>query len=187
MKKALFILALTLVSLISCENDLVSAPPSDSIDNIDNVDDTTGDLVGAWNLTSLNYTGNNVVTNASGVENQDIQGVGSDFNYIFVFSESPSNYTITGSFDIEFTVTVNGVSFVENFDNISGSSNGSWTKNGNIFTTTEAGSGEVITSTIQILNNNTLKFTNVTVEEDNSIAGETSVSTITTEYIFEKL
>jgi hypothetical protein len=181
MKKLLFILSFILVAFTSCENELVSAPPSD------NIDDSSGDLVGSWNLTSLNYSGTNVVTSDSGVENQDVQGIASDYNYIMVFTESPSNYIITGSFDLEYTVTVNGESITENFDDISGASSGTWTKDANVFVTTESGSGEVLSSTIQILNDTTLKFTNVIIEEDNSTPDETSVSTITSEYIFEKI
>ncbi len=177
-------MALALVGLSSCENDLVNAPPSDSIINIG---DTAGNLVGTWNLISLNFVGTNVVTSDDGIESQEIQGIGSDFNYLFVFSESPNRYTITGSYDIQYSVTVNGEIITQNSDDISASSNGTWTKNGNTFTTIETNSGKVVNSTIEVLNDTTLKFINVVVEEDNAIAGQTAVRTITNEYVFERL
>ncbi len=182
MKKVLFLMIMSLIVFTSCENDLVSAPPSDSIIT----GDTSGDIVGRWDLKSLTYTGTNIVTTTDGVENQIIDGVGSNFNYLMNITDSPNNYSIIGSFDVQFTVTIGDDEITTN-ETTSGSSNGSWTKNGNTLTTIEEGSSEALIAEIQVLDDNTLRYTVLTLQEDNSNPDATTETTLAIEYVFERL
>lgn len=185
MKKILFILAIGLTVLSSCENDLVSAPPSDSIEENGNSDgtDVAGDLVGSWQMISFNYTGTTVTTVQGITLTADLVGVASDIDYVIEFTETPNNFSVTGGYDIELTTTSNGQSFVENVA-INASSNGTWSKNNNtiVFTGTTV-DGE---ATIEILNDTTLKFTQIVDENINQQGVESSVTTNNVS-IFERL
>jgi len=183
MKKLLFTLAIGLAILTSCESDLVSAPPSDSAE----IAALTGNLVGSWKMTSLNYTGTSVTTVQGITTTADFVGEGSDFNFIQEFTQSPNNYSMIGSYDIELTTTVAGQTSVSNTDDLNGTSNGTWVQSGNILTFTNASNNnEVSDATIEILTNTTLKLT-TSITKNISQQGVTAETTTNTVTVFEKL
>jgi len=161
MKKLLFILAIGLATLTSCESDLVSAPPSDSVGG----GVTSSNLVGSWEMTSLNYNGT-TVTSTQGINiTADFVGQGSDYNYIMEFTEAPNNYFSTGTYDIELATTISGQTTISNTNDLNATSNGTWEKNGNVLTFTNASNNnEVSDATIEILSDTTLKFTTSVVK-----------------------
>ncbi|PHS10961.1 MAG: hypothetical protein COA88_01360 [Kordia sp.] len=188
MKKLLFTLAIGLATLTSCESDLVSAPPSDSVEGGGGVVGvTTGNLVGSWDMISFNYDGTTVTT-AQGVNiTSDFVGQGSDYDYIIEFTEAPNNYSSIGTYDIELAVTTSGQTSTSNINDLIADSNGTWEKNANVLTFTNASNNnEVSDATIEILSDTTLKFTTSIVKND-SVQGVSVETTTTSVAVFERL
>ena len=186
MKKIFLILFVNLIVFTSCENDLVSAPPSDSTEENGNSGgtDVSGDLLGSWQMISFNYTGTTVTTVQGITLTADFVGVASDIDYVIEFTETPNNFSATGGYDLELTTTSSGQSFVENVEDLNVSSNGTWSKNNNTIVFTETSEdGE---ATIEILNDTTLKFTQIVDENINQQGVESTVNTNNV-YIFERL
>jgi len=187
MKKILFTLAIGLAMLTSCESDLVSAPPSDSVlgGSVNGV--VTGDLVGSWGMTSLSYEGV-TVTSVQGVDIvTDFIGQGSDYNYIIEFTEAPNNYISTGTYDIELITTVSGQSSATNTNDLNGASNGTWERNSSVLTFTNASNNnEVSNATIDVLSDTTFQMTS-TIVKNISEQGVNVDTTTTTVSVFERL
>ena len=183
MKKLLFTLAIALTTLISCESDLVSAPPSDSAGS----GVTTGNIVGVWKMISLDYNGTTITT-AQGVNIvADFVGQGSDYNNTMEFTEAPNNYSTTGTYDIELTTTTAGQTSTSNTDDLDTASNGTWEKNANVLTFTNASNNnEVSDATINILSDTTLKITTL-VTKNISQQGVSVETTTNTVAVFERL
>ena len=183
MKKILFTLAIGLATLTSCESDLVNLPPNDSVGS----GVTSGNLVGSWKMISLNYNGATVTT-VQGVDvTADFVGQGSDYNYVMEFSEAPNNYSSTGTYDIALATTISGQTSVSNSDDLNAASNGTWDKNVNVLTFTNASNNnEVSDATIDILSDTTLKFTS-SITKNVSQQGVNVVTTTNSVTIFERL
>lgn len=159
--KVLAVLALSLVVLISCESD-------------SNSTDTSGDLLGTWNMVEFDYSG------TSSAEFQGIpitttyEGVGTNMDATMMFTEDPNELMFEGSYDIELTFEFSGQTQTQTFPINDAQSTTTWSRNGNILTIEEGfvsiegsdlGDVESQEYTIQELTANTLILTsNVTQE-----------------------
>ena len=173
---------MALVVFTSCENDLVSAPPYD--DGIE-TGDTSGNIVGTWNLVSYSSIGSTTTTTQGVTIEADIVGQGSDYNLVLEFSENPASYSMLGSYDVELSTTVNGETVVTNENDVDDTSNGAWSKEDNSLILADATSNLVKNVSIQILSETRLKYS-YTIEESFAQQDVTNVSTISKTFTFER-
>lgn len=155
-------------------------PPNDNVGS----GVTSGNLVGSWEMISLNYN----VTTVQGIDvSASFVGHGSDYNYVMGFSEAPNNYSSVGTYDIELATTISGQTSVSNSDDLNSASNGTWEKNANVLTFTNASNNnEVSDATIDILSDTNLKFTS-SITKNIFQQGVNVVTTTNSVTIFKKL
>lgn len=103
----------------------------------DDVLETSGSLVGDWELTSYTYSGETSATIQGNTLINTFTGMASNIDYIITFGENPNKAIIEdGSFDIELISSVNGMSTTENIMVSNIDSQADWVRNGNVLTFT---------------------------------------------------
>lgn len=122
--KGLVLLFVLTVTSFSCEEN-------------DDSTDASGDLIGNWELTSYTTNGDTTVSAQGNTITSNFDGKALNIDYIITFSEDPNKATTqNGSYDIEVTTSVSGISSTETatVSDINGEAN--WSRNGNIITFT---------------------------------------------------
>jgi len=138
-------------------------------------------------MISLNYEGTTVTTTSGVNIVADFVGQGSDYNNIMEFTEAPNNYSTSGTYDIELATTIAGQTTINNTDDLNTAGNGTWEKNDNVLTFTNASNNnEVSDATINILSDTTLKFT-TSITKNVTQQGVSVETTTNTVGIFERL
>ena len=101
--------------------------------------DTSGDIVGTWIGTGVDYTGTSETTTMGQTVSADFVGEAFDINYTLTFSENPNNVVADGSYSIELTTTINGQSSTETVEDLEFLNDGTWERSGNTLTITAEG------------------------------------------------
>lgn len=119
-----FLILCVAVSFAACSTD----------DDNSNNNDTSGELVGTWDLISLDYNGNTFTSMDGQGFNIDFVGFAENIDYSLTFTENPNEFLAGGSYDINASSTFEGqtTTINESFDGVS--SEGTWEQNGNILT-----------------------------------------------------
>ena len=118
-------------------------------------DPSSGDLVGIWQMESLDYSGTNTTTVAGQSTTLDYVGEAFDIDLSITFGENPNEYKTSGGYTIKLTYELGGQT-VENNVPIEGFlDNGTWEQNGNTLTVVN-GNGEPGEATIESIDGNSL-------------------------------
>lgn len=157
------------LSLTSCSTD------SDNL--------LTGDIIGTWAGTALDYSGKTVATVQGQTINTDYVGEAYDMNYTLTFKEDPNIIISEGSYSIKLTGTVLGQTSVQNIENIEFLEAQSWSKDGNILKLTN--NEKSYDCTIVELTDSALKLS-LSTEEDISQQGATVTATVNATMAFVK-
>ncbi|WOD42999.1 hypothetical protein [Hwangdonia lutea] len=136
---------------------------------------TSGDILGTWKGTSLDYSGN-TATNAQGQTiNADFVGEAYDMNYTLTFKDDPKIVVSEGSYSLKLTTTVSGETMSQNMENIAFLEAESWSKNDN--TLTVFNGDKSFDYTIVELTESLLKLS-ISTEEDLSQQGINIITTV---------
>ena len=138
-------------------------------------EDTSGDLIGTWQMTDLDYSGTSSSEFMGIPLNQTFTGFAKDIDYSITFTENPNEFEGNGGYTIELTTTTGGQSATID-ETVSGEANGTWELNGMNLTITANGQTEDLD--ISVLNENTLTFTSE-VTETIDVNGITSTTNVT--------
>ncbi|GGD21793.1 hypothetical protein [Hyunsoonleella pacifica] len=123
--KQLTLLFLVVLATLSCEKS-------------DDEMDTSGDLLGDWELISYTSNGSTTATVQDNTLTSSFTSKALNIDYIITFSENPNRaITENGSFDVELISSVNGVNSTETTTISDINSEAGWSRNGNIITFTE--------------------------------------------------
>ncbi|WP_136480904.1 lipocalin family protein [Cognatitamlana onchidii] len=100
----------------------------------------TGDIVGTWNVTKLDLTGE-IQAEVSGTPiSSSVTGEGFDLdNSLVTFNESPSSIESEGTISMRLTYSLNGTELTEEIEDFEFLEGGTWELNGNTLIITEAG------------------------------------------------
>jgi len=162
----------------------------------DSSQSTTGDLVGTWELSSLDYSGSSATTFDDETTEFDFTGVGSNIDYELTFEENPNNFEAVGGYDIDLTIAFMGQSTTQTESIEDAVSIGTWDRDGNTLTfdgvlvslgdmaptTTDATTNEI---TISELTANTLVLTQDVSQVQSENGFEIDIS-ISTELVFTR-
>jgi len=172
MKNFKLFLFISLISLtFSCSKDEENPTPTNS-----------GEIIGVWKGTTVNYTGSSTTTVQGQSTIADYIGEGYDVNYTLTFIENTKKFVSDGSFSIELTGTVNGQTFTQNVENQELIPSGDWSVNGK--TLSFIIDNETDDATIVELTNNTLILNLVKTETNtDSDFTVTSTSDVTISFI----
>lgn len=96
----------------------------------DGANDTSASLVGTWNITSLDYSGESATEFMGQSQSATFVGVGENFDTSITFTENPNEYTSSGSYDVVLTTTINGVEDTTTTPVDDFQSEGDWERNG---------------------------------------------------------
>ncbi len=120
MKKLNFLFVALFLVFTSCSKD------------DDSSSDTSGDILGKWDMTSYDYVGKTVTSTQGQTLTTDFVGEAFDIDYNIAFEENPNEITSEGSFSLKLTSTVLGQATTQNISNFDvGITSGTWEKNGN--------------------------------------------------------
>lgn len=180
--KTLSIFCIT-ISLISCNTD------------DDSGSETTGDLVGDYEMVSFSYEGTTTTTLEGQSAEADFSGIGQNIDYTIEFTENPNEFATAGSYDIELSTTVAGqtTTMVQPINDAS--SNGTYTRTGNTLTlegtllstgNTIGGNATAGEATISELTDTTLILVQETSQEQ-TINGATISISLTAESVFTRI
>ena len=95
----------------------------------DATNNTSANLVGTWAITSFEYNGETSTEIAGQSQTATFEGIGQNFDTSTTFTDSPNEYTSSGSYDVVLTTTIDGMEQttttpIENFQ-----SEGTWERN----------------------------------------------------------
>lgn len=69
---------------------------------------TVEDVIGNWQVTNLEYSGNSTTTFLDQSFTVPFNGVGQNMDMSLIFNESPQNFTTNGTYDIELSYDLQG-------------------------------------------------------------------------------
>lgn len=128
-------LLVAFVSLtVSCSKDDDNPTPVNS-----------GEIVGVWRGTTVDYSGTTQTSGQGQNFTADFVGEAYDVDYTLTFSENPNKVVSNGSYSIELTTTINGQSTTQNIEGLEFLSTGDWSIDGNTLTVTVDGETDDIT------------------------------------------
>lgn len=174
----------------------VLALASCSTDDNGGSSDTSGDIVGTWEMVTFDYEGTSTTEFDGETFTADFVGVGQNIDYTIEFTENPNEFSGQGSYDIELSTTIAGqtTTQVESINDTT--STGSYEISGNTITfdgvLVSAGSmaptmgTEGSVGTISELTDSTLVLTQEATEMQ-SVNGATISITIVSETVFTRL
>ncbi len=110
-----------LITITSCSDD-------------ENPADLSGDIVGRWIATDIEFTGSGSFETASETINYSVDGQPVNLDHALTFTASPNEVVSEGGFSLEVTSTINGQTESETVDGESLVETGNWEQNGNILT-----------------------------------------------------
>ncbi|MGB1205079.1 MAG: hypothetical protein ACPG5B_05500 [Chitinophagales bacterium] len=176
----LFFVAVLCSFLFACEDD--TPTPDDNTNDTTTI--TSHELVGAWDLASIEYEGT-ITSEAPGFPASvtSFTGTGTDMSLMLDFSEDPNDYTSSGNYSVEVAVESFGQIITETWVNESFIGDGTWAEADNILTVTNSGGEQ--TATIEELTDTQLivafGYSDVTV-----LAGVTTTQDVQGTYTFTK-
>jgi len=132
------------VLFINCSSD----DSNDNDDNTTTTGDVSAELIGTWIMQSFEYQGE-TSTDIQGIPLEvDFDGEAFNIDASLVFTDSPNEFTSSGSYDIELSSTIAGetqtqTESIEDFE-----SQGTWSRDDNTLTfdgsLIDAGTGAVV-------------------------------------------
>lgn len=127
-----------------------------SSDDDNNQNDLTVDITGSWELTNLEYSGENETVFQGQTITLVYSGFGKDFDAQAVFSENPNTIQTLGSYTIELSFEFMGITqTIDTPINLSDDiSSGTWSVEGNQMIIVDGDTGEVQTAEIIQLTQN---------------------------------
>lgn len=162
----------------------------------DSGSDTSGTLVGTWEMVSFDYSGSTTTEFQGQTIISDFDGVGQNLDYTLAFTENPNEFEGQGSYDIELTSTIAGESTTQVQSIEDTNSTGTYTRAGNTITFegTLVSVGDMVPvapqgnneATISELTNTTLRITQETTQEQ-MVSGASVSFTLTSEIVFNRL
>ena len=153
MKKLLLLsLVITSFTLTSCSSDDDHAPMQQETG-------TDANLVGTWTATDVDYSGftSTFVVDTGTTLRTEFTGQGVDIDLTLSFSESPNELTSVGTFDVDLTTVILGVSEDSMLLDLGFLTDGTWSRVGNTLTLvgTDSSTSEV---SIELLTENSLRL-----------------------------
>lgn len=98
---------------------------------------TVDDVIGEWQVTSLEYSGKSTTKFLEQSYSIPFNGVGENVDMDFTFTGSPQEFTTFGSYDINLQYEFNGTTVTQEFDGFEFLvPSGEWTLNGKELTLT---------------------------------------------------
>ena len=180
-------LNLHLVLILTLSLFIVSCSKDDDNTNNNENPSTSGELLGTWKASTLNYTGKTTTTFGTDKSVTDYVGVGYDLDFTMTFSKDPNKLVSEGTYNLRLTTTVSGsgtppiTNEQERLKPITGAV---WSKEGDQLTLIIDGETPHI-GTILELTATTLKFS-ATQLKDISQPGYTSNTTETRVYVLTR-
>lgn len=141
----------------------------------------SGDIVGTWIGSSIDYSGDTTTTVDGVTIVADFVGEAYDMDYTVTFSENPNEVVSEGSYSLKLTYTALGQTSVENLENIEFLEGGTWEQNNAILILTAE--GESANYVIEELTENKLVIS-VSVDEDLSEQGISVMTSIEAKMTF---
>lgn len=157
------------VSFVACsEDDNGNDPSSD-------------DLIGIWQMESLDYSGTSTTTFGGQSNTLNYVGEAYDIDLSITFGEDPNEYKTSGGYTIRLTYEFGGQTIEENVPIEGFLDNGTWERNGNTLTVVN-GNGEPGEGTIVSVDANSLIMSSTEMETttDQGVTTEVDVESIIT-------
>lgn len=185
----LFLFAIIIASCGSDDGNETTDPvneetPEDMDDSMDGMNDESSNIVGMWEVISIDASGTSTAEIAGQTIETNFVGEGIDLNYTVTFTEDPNEVTADGEYNIELTTTVAGQSITETIPGILFIDSGSWVIEGDQITITSNDMDS--TGTITTLTDTTLTIevdTEVTIEQQ----GVETIATVNAEVSLQRL
>lgn len=121
--------------------------------------DQSADLTGTWEPTDVYYEGDSSSSIGGQTITMNFTGQSVSFDDYVVMINEDQTYESSGSYTIELTVSGMGQDITDEVTMSDFLGTGTWERNGNEFSTTDDESGTTGVSTIEVLNDTTLKLT----------------------------
>jgi hypothetical protein len=170
MKITKLLLLSVAVMLFSCGDDEEFQPTSQG-------------MVGAWQITAVDYKGT-TTTSAQGMSiKADFTGTGKDMTLTTTFGASPNTVTTQGSYTIVLKTTVAGQTETEEYPVEEIFSDGTWTLDGKTLSITDASGTEKATIIEQTSTSLKMK---VDINETETQQGITVTTNVSGVYTFKK-
>ncbi|WP_196896187.1 hypothetical protein [Aureivirga marina] len=163
------------------QNDENQDESNTSDDNNQNQQSLSEQIIGVWNVTSIDLTGD-VAT--GGVALGDISGIGKNITLKFDITDNPKNVVSTGDFDLHATINMNGNTQDISEENVDYNFDSAWIidENAETITIQEPETGEDIVLQITEISDTELTLTMSDTQSDDS----TGVALdITTNFVFK--
>ncbi len=166
----LLFLAISIL-LLSCSEDEDPLPTEEG-------------MLGTWIITDLTYSGSTTTT-VAGISpiKADFTGFGKDMDLTTTFNADPNTVTSEGSYTIEITTTVLGMSETEEVEFEEAIMDGTWELNGKTLTVTNPGGTQEGTIVSQTSTSMKIK---VSIDQTESGAGYTVRTRVNGTYTFVK-
>ena len=142
----------------------------------DTPQNTSAEVLGVWNCSSVDYTGTSVTEYLGQNITADFIGEGYNVDFTFTLSENPNVASSDGSYSIKLSTTILGQTTVQNIEDIAFTYVGTWSLDDNKITITQEGESSV--ATIVELTDNSLKLN---IQEERTISNNGANVTTTTD------
>lgn len=120
---------------------------------------TPESLAGEWEVTAIDYEGTtSTVVSGFPPVGGTFTGTGFDMDLKITFEEDPNNFTSEGNYSINLETEVSGQTYTSNWENNEFTGSGTWSKDGNMMTFTNAINGETSEAEIMEETDSKLKF-----------------------------
>jgi len=104
MKKGILVLLSTMFIFSSCKKDEPTPEPLNELEAL--TQQNQENIIGVWNMTSMNYVGTTRQT-AQGTEfTSSFTGIAKNIDYAMEFTDDPKMYFTSGGYDIELTTII---------------------------------------------------------------------------------
>lgn len=184
-----FLFTLFIVSCGSDDGNETTDPvneetPDDTDDSSDDMNDDSSNIVGMWEVITIDASGTSTAEIAGQTIETNFVGEGVDLNYTVTFTEGPNEVTADGEYNIELTTTIAGQSITETIPGILFIDSGSWVIDGDQITITSNDMDSTGTIT-------TLTDTTLTIEVDTEVVieqqGVETIATVNAEVNLQRL
>lgn len=199
MRRVLYLLSIfTLLSAFTCEDEPIDQDILDNIDPNDPGNSGNSDLVGDWELVSLDYEGTSTTTAAGTTTTSSYTGTSLNEDYNLTLTDA-GTYTAQGSYDIELSTVVPNFPPIVTTSSITANSSGTYTATATTITTSGAlvdvaldgvpqsnEDVEGISDYVVSNNGNTIVFTNE-VQDTIEQAGVTAEIYVSSTSVFNRI
>jgi hypothetical protein len=129
----------------------------------DDNDPSSNELVGIWQMESLDYSGTSTTTIAGQSSTLDYVGEAYDIDLSITFGEDPNEYKTSGGYTIRLTYELGGQTIEENVPVEGFLDNGTWEQNGSTLNVIN-GNGDPSEATIVSVDANSLVISSAEME-----------------------